>query len=101
MIPLPPPLPRYNIDERQQAVRDQVRAFCEKENIVELGRQLDRKPEPPVFPRGLYKKLCQAGFVGYPFSKEYGRENSARLVLLSLKRTAASDSIPRKGSLLG
>lgn len=72
MSGLPPLTPRYNIDERQQAVRDEVHAFCEKENIVELGRKLDREPEPRTFPRDLYKKLCQAGFVGYPFSKEYG-----------------------------
>ena len=72
MIPLPPKLPRYNIDERQQAVREEVRVFCEKENIVELGRRLDREPEPRKFPRDLYRKLCQAGFVGYPFPTEYG-----------------------------
>jgi butyryl-CoA dehydrogenase len=72
MSGLPPLTPRYNIDDRQQAVRDEVHAFCKKENIVELGRELDRKPEPRKFPRDLYVKLCKAGFVAYPFSKEYG-----------------------------
>jgi len=84
MIPMPPLQPRYNIDESQQAVRDEVRAFVEKENIVELGRELDRKPEPPVFPRDLYKKLCQAGFVGYPFPKELGGLGKSKIEYTTL-----------------
>ncbi len=84
MNKLPPPLPRFNLDEKQQAVRDDVRAFAEKENLVELGRKLDREPEPRVFPRDLYKKLCMAGFVGYPFPKKDGGQGRSSLEYTTL-----------------
>ena len=84
MIGLPPMSPRFNLDARQQAVRDEVRAFCEKENIVELGRQFDRQPEPRTFPREMYKKLCKAGFVGYPFPKEYGGLGKSKIEYATL-----------------
>jgi len=72
MTGLPPITPRFNIDDRQQAVRDHVHAYCDKEGIAQLGIEVDRQPEPRTFPRELYHKLCQAGFVGYPFSTEHG-----------------------------
>jgi len=84
MIGLPPMSPRFNLDARQQAVRDEVRAFCEKENIVELGRQFDRQPEPRTFPREMYKKLCKAGFVGYPFPKEHGGLGKSKIEYATL-----------------
>jgi len=62
---------RYNIDEKQQPVRDRVQAFAEKE-IVPVFQELDRRPEPQKFPRDYYKKLAAAGFIGYSMPKEYG-----------------------------
>lgn len=62
---------RYNIDEKQQPVRDWVQAFAEKE-IVPVFQELDRRPEPQKFPRDYYKKLAAGGFIGYSMPKEYG-----------------------------
>ncbi len=84
MAGLPPIIPRYNIDDRQQAVRDETHAYCEKENIAQLGIEVDRQPEPRTFPRDLYKKLCAAGFVGYPFSTEHGGKGKSPIEYATL-----------------
>jgi len=62
---------RYNVHESQQAVRDRVAKFAEKE-IVPIFVELDRRPEPQVFPRDYYNKLAKAGFIGYSMPKELG-----------------------------
>jgi butyryl-CoA dehydrogenase len=62
---------RFNVDDRQQAVRDMVQKFAEKE-IVPIARELDRRPEPQQFPLDLYRKLAAQGFIGFPLPKEYG-----------------------------
>ncbi|MEW5925282.1 MAG: acyl-CoA dehydrogenase family protein [Candidatus Zixiibacteriota bacterium] len=59
----------YNVDPRQQAVRDRVKQFAEKE-ILPVYRELDRKKEE--FPKAYYKKLADAGLVGFAMPKEYG-----------------------------
>ena len=64
-------LKRYNVHDSQQPVRDRVAAFAEKE-IVPVAVELDRRPEPQKFPRDYYKKLANAGFIGYSMPKEYG-----------------------------
>ncbi len=53
-----------NVDPRQQAVRDEVKIFAERE-IVPISRELDQMPEPRKFPHDLYKKVGAAGFIGY------------------------------------
>jgi butyryl-CoA dehydrogenase len=58
-----------NFDPRQQAVRDEVKAFAE-EHIYPVSEELDRMSEPRQFPRDLYKKLGDAGFIGYCMPKE-------------------------------
>ncbi len=60
---------RFNLDDSQQAVRDRVHAFGEKE-IVPVAAELDRRPEQ--FPHDYYKKLAKAGFIGYSMPKQYG-----------------------------
>ena len=60
-----------NIDERQQAIRDMVKDFAEKE-IYPVSEELDRMPEPRKFPTDLYKKIGAAGFIGLAMPKEYG-----------------------------
>lgn len=62
---------RFNVDDRQQPIRDMVRAFAEKE-IVPVAQELDRLPEPIQFPIDYYRKLAKAGFIGFPLPKEYG-----------------------------
>jgi len=61
----------YNIDPRQQAIRDEVREFCQKE-VLPICRELDRRPEPQQFPHELFRKLGKAGYLGYVQPKEYG-----------------------------
>jgi butyryl-CoA dehydrogenase len=62
---------RYDVDERQAPVREMVWRFAEKE-IVPVAQQLDRQPDPLRFPREYYRKIAQAGFIGYRLPKEYG-----------------------------
>jgi butyryl-CoA dehydrogenase len=62
---------RFNVDESQQAVRDRVAEFGKKE-IEPVFMELDRRPEPQKFPFDYYKKLADAGFIGYSMPKEYG-----------------------------
>nr|MBN2278422.1 acyl-CoA dehydrogenase family protein [candidate division Zixibacteria bacterium] len=60
---------RHNVDERQQAVRDRVKEFAEKE-ILPVCRELDRKQE--AFPKDYYMKLAKAGLIGFAMPKQYG-----------------------------
>lgn len=62
---------RYNANEGQQAIRDTVAAFAEKE-IKPIAQELDRRPEPQVLPKDYYRKLAAAGFIGFSMPKEYG-----------------------------
>lgn len=59
----------YNVDERQQPIRDQIKEFAEKE-ILPVCRELDRRKES--FPFELYQKVAEAGMVGFAMPKEYG-----------------------------
>ena len=71
----------YNVDERQQAIRDQVKEFAEKE-IVPVFMDLDRKPE--AFPKEYYKKLADAGLVGFAMPKEYGGGGYSNIEYITL-----------------
>ncbi len=72
---------RYNVDERQQAVRDRVKEFAEKE-IVPVFQDLDRKEE--AFPKEYYKKLAAAGLVGFAMPKEYGGGGYSNIEYITL-----------------
>lgn len=72
-----------NIDDRQQAVRDQVKAFAEKE-MYPVSRELDQMPEPRKFPVELYRKIGAAGFIGYAMPKELGGCGKSHLEYITL-----------------
>jgi butyryl-CoA dehydrogenase len=74
---------RYNVDERQQAIRDMVREFAEKE-IIPVAKDLDQRPEPQQFPFEYYRKLAKAGFIGFPLPKEYGGQAKSSLEYTTL-----------------
>lgn len=74
---------RFNIDERQQPIRDMVRDFAEKE-ITPIAQELDRRPEPQQFPHDYYKKLAKAGFIGFPLPKEYGGQGKSSVEYTTL-----------------
>ncbi len=72
---------RYNVDPRQQAVRDRVKEFAEKE-INPVCRELDRVPEK--LPVEYYRKLGKAGLIGFAMPKEYGGEGRSNIEYITL-----------------
>ncbi|MEW6050804.1 MAG: acyl-CoA dehydrogenase family protein [Candidatus Zixiibacteriota bacterium] len=73
----------YNIDPRQQAVRDEVKAFADK-YIYPVSEELDRMPEPRKFPHDLYRKLGEAGFIGYCVPTNLGGKGKSNLEYITL-----------------
>jgi butyryl-CoA dehydrogenase len=73
----------YNVDPKQQAVREEVKAFAEKE-MYPVSEELDRMPEPRKFPRELYRKIGEAGFIGYCMPKEFGGQGKSHLEYITL-----------------
>jgi butyryl-CoA dehydrogenase len=73
----------YNVDPKQQAVRDEVRVFAEKE-MYPVSEHWDRMPEPRSFPHDVYKKLGQAGFIGYVMPRELGGQGKSHLEYITL-----------------
>lgn len=73
----------YNIDPRQQAVRDEVKVFAEK-YMYPVSEELDRMPEPRKFPVDLYRKIGEAGFIGYVMPTEYGGLGKSNLEYITL-----------------
>ena len=72
---------RYNVDDRQQAVRDRAKEFAEKE-IVPVFQEHDRRPEQ--FPKEYYQKLAKAGLVGFVMPKEYGGGGYSNIEYITL-----------------
>jgi alkylation response protein AidB-like acyl-CoA dehydrogenase len=62
---------RYNIDDRQQAIRDRVAAFAQK-HIAPVSKELDHRDDPDRFAWDLYKALAKEGFIAMRMPKEYG-----------------------------
>ncbi len=71
----------FNLDDRQQAVRDLAREFGEK-HIASIAREMDRKP--PEFPLELFRKMAEKGFMAFPVKKEYGGLGKSRLEYVTL-----------------
>jgi alkylation response protein AidB-like acyl-CoA dehydrogenase len=71
----------YNLDEKQQPVRERVKAFAEKE-IGDNALEYDRREEQ--FPHEMYKKLGEAGFVGFAMPKEYGGGGYSNLEYITM-----------------
>ena len=62
---------RYNIDDRQQAIRDRVGVFAEK-FIKPVSKELDHRDDPDRFAMGLYQELAKEGFTALRMPKQYG-----------------------------
>ncbi|OGC85587.1 MAG: acyl-CoA dehydrogenase [candidate division Zixibacteria bacterium RBG_16_43_9] len=71
----------FNLDEKQQTVRDLVKEFGEK-YIAPVAVEMDRKP--PEFPRELFKKMAEKGLMAFPVKKEYGGLGKSRLEYVTL-----------------
>ncbi len=78
---------------RQQAVRDEVKVFAEK-YMYPVSEELDRMPEPRKFPLDLYRKIGEAGFIGYVMPTEYGGRGKSNLEYITLDRR---DVLSRSG----
>lgn len=72
-----------NVDPRQQAIRDMVKEFAEKE-MYPVSKELDQMPEPRKFPRELYKKIGAAGFIGMNMPKELGGGGKSHIEYVTL-----------------
>jgi len=73
----------YNVDPKQQAVRDEVKAFAEK-HIHPISQEWDQKPEPRPFPRDMYRKFGEAGFIGYNSPTAFGGKGKSNLEYITL-----------------
>ncbi|MFQ6008409.1 MAG: acyl-CoA dehydrogenase family protein [Candidatus Zixiibacteriota bacterium] len=73
----------YNIDPKQQAVRDEVKVFADRE-IYPVSEELDHMAEPRKFPVDLYRKIGQAGFIGYAMPEEFGGGAKSQLEYITL-----------------
>lgn len=62
---------RYNVDERQQAIRDRVAIFAKK-HIEPISKDLDHRDDPDRFGMDIFKSLGKEGFIGLNMPKEYG-----------------------------
>jgi len=58
----------FELSDEQRDIQRAAREFAEGE-FQEIAREYDRKEE---FPRELWKKACQLGFIGLFIKEEYG-----------------------------
>ena len=59
----------FDLSDEQRDIKRAAREFAEGEYDDEKVRELDEKEE---FPRELWEKACELGFVGIHFPEEYG-----------------------------
>ncbi|MCJ7578513.1 MAG: acyl-CoA dehydrogenase family protein, partial [candidate division Zixibacteria bacterium] len=71
----------YNMVESQQKVREMAREFGEK-YIAPIAVDMDRRP--PEFPRELFKKMAEVGFLAFPMAKEYGGLGKSKIEYATL-----------------
>ncbi len=58
----------FDLNEEQKMIQDTIRKFADEE-IAPVASENDKKGE---FPRELFKKLADLGFMGTPIPEEYG-----------------------------
>jgi butyryl-CoA dehydrogenase len=75
--------PRFNIDDRQQAVRDHAAKFAEK-YINPISKELDHRDDPDRFATDLYRQLGKEGFIGFNTPKELGGEGRSNIEYITL-----------------
>ncbi|MCP4632506.1 MAG: acyl-CoA dehydrogenase [candidate division Zixibacteria bacterium] len=69
----------YNLDPKQQAIREEVREFCKKNDIIKKGIELDRRPEPAQFPFDYFNMISDAGYMRFSFPEKYGGSGKTNL----------------------
>jgi butyryl-CoA dehydrogenase len=58
----------FDLSQEQKMIQDTIRKFA-KEEIAPVARENDKKAQ---FPREIFKKLADLGFMGTPIPEEYG-----------------------------
>jgi butyryl-CoA dehydrogenase len=58
----------FDLNEEQQMIKDTIRKFADEE-IAPVAAENDKKAE---FPRDIFLKLAELGFMGTPIPEEYG-----------------------------
>ena len=58
----------FDLNEEQKMIQETIRKFA-KEEIVPVARENDKKAQ---FPRDIFEKLAELGFMGTPIPEEYG-----------------------------
>lgn len=80
----------FGLTDEQLAIKNAIKAFCEKEFKPELALELDRKEE---FPLELYKKAAKLGFTSGHFPAEYGGQGLGLLeTCLIIEEMCRADS---------
>lgn len=75
--------PRYNIDDRQQAIRDRVAEFAKK-HILPVTKELDHRDDPDRFGHEMYKLLGKEGLIGFNMPKEFGGGGHSNIEYITL-----------------
>lgn len=74
---------RYNIDEKQQTIRDLVAEFA-RNNIEPISKELDHRDDPDRFAFDIYKELGKEGYIGFNMPAEYGGGGRSNLEYATL-----------------
>jgi butyryl-CoA dehydrogenase len=74
---------RYNVDPRQQAIREMAGEFAKK-YIEPVSKELDHRDDPDRFALDLYKQLGKAGFIGINMPKELGGMGLSNIEYITL-----------------
>lgn len=83
----------FELTPEQKEIKAAAREFAEGEFQPEISRELDQKHE---FPRAIYKKAAQLGFVGCYYDEKYGGQG-----LTLLENVLIEEEFCRADSTLG
>lgn len=73
----------YNVDEKQQTVRELVAEYAKK-HIEPISKELDHRDDPDRFAFDIYRKLGKEGFIGFNMPVEYGGGGRSNLEYTTL-----------------
>ena len=63
---------RFELTDTQRDIKKAVREFAEKEFNTDLALELEKEGR---FPRSIFEKACQLGFIGIDYPEQYGGQS--------------------------